>query len=223
MTLKAEEFDKLIVARDRSGLLVAEAFMIVHHPQFQRARALLQSGAIGRLRHVDATFSYFNTDQTNIRNQSDTGGGGLPDIGVYTFGSVRFVTGQEPRRVPYAHIDFENGVDTFVHMAAEFPEFTYSAVVSMRAFPRQEVVFHGEEGVLRVSCPFNSNVHDQAELHLETAGQVVRTERFPGINQYVLQVEAFCKSVSESSEYPCPLEFSKGTQSMIDMTYKAAG
>ena len=221
--LKATDFDAVIAARDKSGLLAAEAFMIVHHPQFIRARELVQSGAIGTLRHVDATFTYDNrTALDNIRNRPEAGGGGLPDIGVYTFGSTRFVTGAEPDRVTYARVDFENGVDVFVQMAAEFPGFTYSAVVSMRLFPRQEVVFHGEKGVLKLTCPFNANLFDLAQLTVETEGMQVRTERFPGVNHYVLQVENFCKSVRDGIAYPCPLEFSRGTQAMIDMVFAAA-
>ncbi|WP_298913238.1 Gfo/Idh/MocA family oxidoreductase [uncultured Roseobacter sp.] len=223
MTLQADEFDRLIAARDSTGLLAAEAFMIVHHPQFIRAKALIEAGTIGELRHVDAVFSYFNTDQGNIRNQSAAGGGGLPDIGVYTFGSVRFVTGQEPISVPFAHIDYENGVDVFAQVAAKFPDFTYSAMVSMRLFNRQEVVFHGDKGVLRLTCPFNAAVHDQAEISIETAGHTRRVERFPGVNHYVLQVEAFGASVRDGSPYACPLEFSRGTQAMMDMVFEAGG
>ena len=36
MTLVASDFDQLIAARDKSGLFVAEAYMIVHHPQWHR-------------------------------------------------------------------------------------------------------------------------------------------------------------------------------------------
>ncbi|WP_298842580.1 Gfo/Idh/MocA family oxidoreductase [uncultured Roseobacter sp.] len=222
MTLQADQFDELTEARDKSGLLAAEAFMIVHHPQFVRAKELVAEGAIGAVRHVDAVFSYYNADTGNIRNQAAAGGGGLPDIGVYTFGAARFVMGEEPEEVPFAHIDYENGVDTFVQMAARFPSFTYSALVSMRLFNRQEVVFHGDKGVLRVTCPFNAGVFDQAEISVETGGQARRIERFPGVNQYVLQVEAFCRSVQTGAPYACPLEFSKGTQAMMDMTFAAA-
>ncbi|QJF50700.1 Gfo/Idh/MocA family protein [Roseobacter ponti] len=222
MTMRADEFDQLIAARDKSGKLAAEAFMIVHHPQFLRAKELVSSGSIGTLRHVDAVFSYCNTDTGNIRNQAQAGGGGLPDIGVYTFGSTRFVTGQEPDAVPFARIDFENDVDVFVQMAAGFPDFSYAAVISMRMFNRQEVVFHGDRGVLRMTCPFNAAVYDQAELSLETAGQTRRVERFPGVNHYVLQVEAFTEAARTGGKYACPLEFSKGTQRMIDMTFAAA-
>ena len=223
MTLQADEFDRLIAARDASGKLAAEAFMIVHHPQFHRAKALVASGAIGTLQHVDAVFSYFNDDMGNIRNQAQVGGGGLRDIGVYIFGSARYVTGQEPETVSFARIDYENGVDTFAQVAAEFPDFSYSAIVSMRLFNRQEVVFHGDKGVLRMTCPFNAGVHDQAELSLETAGQTRTIERFPGVNHYVRQVEAFGESALNGAPYGCPLEFSKGTQRMMDMTFAAGG
>ena len=81
-------------------------------PQWQRARDLVQGGTIGTLIHVDVAFSYDNrTDKANIRNRADTGGGGLPDIGVYAFGSVRFVTGEEPEAVPFASLRFEEGVE----------------------------------------------------------------------------------------------------------------
>ncbi len=72
--------------------------MIVHHPQWHRAKEWLEAGEIGTLRHVDAAFSFHLTDMENIRNRPDTGGGSLRDIGVYTFGSARFVTGPRPRR-----------------------------------------------------------------------------------------------------------------------------
>ena len=222
MTMKAAEFDQLIAARDASGKLAAEAFMIVHHPQFIRAKAILDQGLIGQVRHVDAVFSYFNDDADNIRNQVGAGGGGLPDIGVYTFGAARFLTGEEPVAIPYAHIDFEAGVDVFSHIAAEFPSFTYSSVVSMRLAKRQEVVMHGDKGVLRLTCPFNAGVHDQAEIVLETDDGARTVERFPGVNQYVRQVEAFGASARGGAPYACPLEFSKGTQAMMDMAFAAA-
>ena len=221
IALSDADFDTLIAARDKAGKLAAEAFMIVHHPQFVRARELVQAGAIGRVKHVDATFTYYNDDTGNIRNQADKGGGGLRDIGVYTFGSTRFVTGAEPATVPYANLRMDNGVDVFAQVAAEFPDFTYSATVSMRLFPHQQVTFHCEQGIIRLTCPFNANVFDQAELVLETDTTAVTTERWAGVNHYVLQVENFCNSVRTGADYPCPLEFSRGTQKMIDMVFAA--
>ena len=222
IAMNAKEIDRLIEARDDAGVLVAEAYMIVHHPQWRKARRLLHEGKIGTLTDAQVRFSFNNPDPDNIRNQSGTGGGGLPDIGVYAFGSVRYVTGEEPEAILSTDVTWENGVDTRAHVTARFPSFHYTGMVSTRMSPYQEVLFHGDEGVIRLTAPFNAGVYDQAEVHLQTPDGTVTTWRFPNVNQYVLQVEAFNRSVADQVVYPCPLEFSKGTQRMIDMVYEDA-
>ena len=227
IAMRASQIDQIIAARDAAGLLAAEAYMIVFHPQWRRAKALVEQGAIGRVLHVDAAFSYDNRNDTdNIRNRPETGGGGIRDIGVYTYGSVRFVTGAEPVELQ-ARVKLENGVDVWAHVTAEMAgpggQFSYTALTSMRLFLRQEVVFQGEKGMIRVAnAPFNAGVHDQAQLELHLPGQTMTVERFPGVNHYKLQVEAFSRSVRTGEAYACPLEFVRGTQAMIDMVFDAA-
>ncbi|MFT4151512.1 MAG: Gfo/Idh/MocA family oxidoreductase [Paracoccaceae bacterium] len=228
--MRAGDFDALIAARDGSGLLVAEAFMIVQHPQWIRARELVDQGAIGRVRHLDAAFCYNNPDPANIRNKPEAGGGGLRDIGVYTFGAARFVTGAEPERLA-ANVILENGVDTFAEvtgvMAGPGGRFTYRSMTSTRLPNRQEVVVQGEAGLIKLTTPFNANVFGEArlELHLPSArgaGIPVTTERWPGVNHYVIQVERFSQVVRQGGAYPCPLEFSRGTQAMMDRVFEVA-
>src|SRR3546814_15754486 len=60
---------------------------------------LLSEGAIGRLRHVQGAFTYFNRDASNMRNIPELGGGALPDIGVYPTITTRFATGKDPLRI----------------------------------------------------------------------------------------------------------------------------
>lgn len=224
IAMQASEIDQIIAARDASGLLAAEAYMIVHHPQWQLAKTWLEAGEIGTLRHVDAAFTYCLTDMTNIRNRPEAGGGSLRDIGVYTFGSARFVTGSEPVDLS-ARLILENGVDTFAQvsgiMDGPHGRFTYESITSMRLYNRQTVVFQGDRGMIRLDGgPFNANYNDIAEIELHQNGNKVITERFPTSNHYVLQVEAFGRSVREGVTYPCPLEFVKGTQAMIDTVFK---
>lgn len=222
LAMKADAFDAVIEKRNETGLLAAEAYMIVHHPQWQRTRDLVQSGAIGALRHVEGVFTYDNSADTgNIRNKPDTGGGALPDIGVYTFGSTRFATGQEPAEI-HADITFENGVDVYSHTRGRFDGFTFSLVNSMRMANRQHMSFHGSKGRITLTAPFNAAVFGEARIEIETTAGVVTTERFPSANHYVIQVENFCASVRTGADYPCPLEFSRGTQAMIDRVFAAA-
>ncbi len=222
MAMKESDFDRLIEARDSSGKLVAEAFMIVHHPQFIRAKELVKSGVIGELEFVDTVFSFNNgADKDNIRNRPETGGGALGDIGVYAFGSVRFVTGEEPQEIRYADVRRENSVDVFAQVAAGFPSFTYQGTVSMRMANRQYLTFHGTKGHLTLTSPFNAGVYDTAELVLEVPSMERHVERWPNVNQYVLQIQNFCATVRDGVEYPCPLEFSRGTQAMSDAVVAA--
>ena len=67
---------------------------------------------------------------------------------------------------------------------------------------------------------FNANVNDLAEVELHQNGNRVITERFPAANHYVLQVEAFGRSLRDGVPYACPLEFVKGTQAMMDTVYR---
>ena len=222
MTMQADEFDQLIAKRDETGLLAAEAYMIVHHPQWQMVRRLIDEGAIGKLAHVSGKFSFDNrADTGNIRNKAETGGGGLRDIGVYVLGSARYATGQEPDDVS-AQIRWENGIDTMAEVQAQFPGFSYSAYVSIRMHPYQEMLFHGEGGVIRLTAPFNARVFGEARVELHRAGLEVQVTRFPADDHYKLQVEAFGRSIREGVDYPCPLEFSRGTQSMMDRIFEVA-
>lgn len=221
VAMVSSEIDDLIEARDAAGKLAAEAYMIVHHPQWQRVKALVAEGTIGKLVHISGAFSFDNrADTTNIRNTPDTGGGALRDIGVYIFGSARFVTGLEASKIS-AKIRWENGVDVFSRVSAEFGDTSYDAYVSTRAHPCQEMVFHGEAGLIRLSAPFNPGVFGQAEVEV-SQGTSKNVERFPSANHYINQVEAFGAAIQSGSDYPCPLEFSKGTQAMIDTVFSVA-
>ncbi len=222
VAMTAGAVDALIEARAQSGKFATEAYMIVHHPQWQRAKEIYASGALGALSHVEGIFAYNNAqDVQNIRNLPGIGGGGILDIGVYTYGATRWLTGQEPQSITHADVDFENGVDIRARVSARFEGFTAHWMNSMRMHNVQEMTFIGTEAVLKLKTPFNSNVHDQAELCL-SQGMTRTIERFPGVNQYVRQVEAFVAHVEQGAAYPWHLEDAKGTLAVIDAVFAKA-
>lgn len=215
LALTAPEIDRLIAARDASGRLAAEAFMVCHHPQWARVRTLLAEGAIGRLGHVEGMFTYHNTDPGNIRNRPETGGGGLRDIGVYPLVTARFATGAEPGHIR-ADIRRENGVDVFARVWADFPDFTFSMHCGMRLQRRQDMVFHGSTGWIRMTAPFNPPLMGEARIEISRADGSVLVERFPDVDQYRLMVENFGRAARGEAGFACPLEFSRGNQAALD-------
>jgi len=221
IAMQADEIDALIALRNETGLLAAEAYMITHHPQWLRAREIYRSGVLGDLVHVQGHFSYDNAaDPGNIRNRPDTGGGAIRDIGIYPYGATRFVTGQEPLAVR-AQIARENGVDTYSQVSADFDGFSSVFTVSMRMSLFQEMSFHGRDAVLRLSAPFNAGSYGEATVELRFSDGRIERDRFPEARQYKLQVEAFGRTLRDGDAYPCPLEFSRGSQRMIDMAFAA--
>ena len=223
IAMQAAEIDDLIAARDKAGKLAAEAYMIVHHPQWQTARRLIAEGAIGTLRHVDTAFTFDKGDEPgNIRNRPETGGGGIRDIGVYAYSCVRFATGAEPDQLT-AFIRRENGVDVHAtvigEMAGNGHRFTYGALTAIRLPNRQEITFQGSKGNIRMTAPFNAELFAEPELHVIRAGEPVQVHRFTGARQYTIQVEAFNASVRDGSPYLWTLEDARGTQAMIDKVF----
>ncbi len=218
--LSVPDLDRLITAREATGRLIAEAWMPAHHPQWHRVRALLADGAIGHLHSVSGAFTFALADPDNIRFSAPLGGGALRDVGVYPIGAFRLATGLEP--VP-THVDriLENGVDTSAWIRARVGVVRFDFHVSMRAARHQEMLFHGTKGTIRVPAPFNPGTYGEARLVLVRDGTEVEVIRFPGVDQYVAQVEAVAATVLDGARFACPLEFSRGTQSMLDAIFAA--
>ena len=221
IALVASQIDDLIAARDRTGKLIAEAFMVAHHPQWDRVRTLLASGVIGRLEHVEGCFTYTNRDLGNIRHDPAMGGGGLRDVGVYPCVTARMATGAEPMQLR-SDIRLQNGVDIFARVWADFPDFTMSFYCGMMQTRRQHMIFHGQDGWIELAAPFNGNVYGDARVEWKGADGVLQMERFNIVNQYALMLENFAASAGTGAPFACPLEFSRGNQAMIDAIFAAA-
>lgn len=220
IAMRVEEIDRLIALRDETGLMIAEAYMIPHHPQWQRVKSLLAEGAIGPLRHIDTYFTFALADAGNIRLNPELGGGVIRDIGVYTLGCARLATGREPE-IEAARLEWRNGVDVSARIWARYGSATASVHMSIAAKNRQVALFHGRDGYIELTAPFNAAVHREASVRVVT-GNDERLIRYPTARQYVAQVAAFGRSVRSGADYPVPLEFSRGTQAALEAVFAVA-
>lgn len=223
LALRAPDIASVIEARDRNNVIVSEAFMVFYHPQWAKVRELIATGAIGRLRHVQGAFSYFNRDPDNMRNKPQLGGGALPDIGVYPVVTTRIATGHEPVRVrAKVERDPDFGTDIYADVTADFGTFDLTFYCSTQMALRQEMVFHGEDGFIQVQAPFNAGDfdHHRIELHDQRRTES-RVFRFPGTRQYRLEVEAFADRAQGESTLVFTLEESIRNQKVIDAIFAA--
>ncbi|WP_234186902.1 Gfo/Idh/MocA family protein [Shinella sp. NM-101] len=224
IALNAGEIAALITARDRNKVLISEAYMVTYSPVWRKVRALLAEGAIGRLRHVQGAFTYFNRDPGNMRNVPELGGGGLPDIGVYPTITTRFSTGKEPVRVQAStDRDPEFGTDIYSSVRADFGDFELSFYISTQLAQRQIMVFHGDKGFIEVKSPFNADRYgvEEVELTNQNHGES-QIFRFQDARQYRREVEAFSRAARGEKEEVVTLESSVNNQKVIDAIYRAS-
>jgi predicted dehydrogenase len=174
---------------------------------------------------VQGAFTYYNVDPGNMRNILALGGGALPDIGVYPTVSTRFVTGREPARVQATvERDSTFGTDVYSSIRADFGDFELSFYLSTQMANRQLMVFHGDEGFIEVRSPFNAGLYEHHRIELHNRSHTEASVfRFPGTQQYRLEVEAFARAAAGSGERVFTLEESMLNQKVIDAIFRAGG
>ena len=182
------------------GVIVAEAFMIRFHPQWQRAREIVRSGELGEIRAVRAVFCYHNTDPANVRNMAGIGGGGILDIGCYPVLGARFLLDAEPLRV-VALVDRDPvfKTDRLASVIADFGGgVQLSFVCSTQLAGCQSIEVLGTKGRVELVIPFNAPADATTEL---LAGQG-RRETIATCDQYTEQAESFALAVLTGAPFP---------------------
>ena len=201
LTLDAGEAAKLAEASSRAGRLVAEAFMVRHHPQWRLVKEIAGSGRIGEVRAVQTVFSYFNSDPSNIRNRADMGGGGLYDIGCYAINTARYLLDGEPERVMgLFDTDPALGIDRLMSGIAAFPGHRHlSFTCATQLSPCQHVRVLGTRGRIEVAVPFNAPSGAPTHIAVDDGRDLVGGGReeieIAPCDQYTLQGDAFSRAV----------------------------
>lgn len=227
LSMTLAEAQSLLALRQRTGVLIGEAFMIRCHPQWERVRELLSEGRIGTLRSVLGFFSYNNVDPANIRNRTETGGGGLYDIGCYCIHAARYGFGQEPTRA-CGLIDRDPSMhtDRLTSALLDFPGGQAIFTCSTQLVPYQRVQFFGTKGRIEIEIPFNAPPDHGTRILIDAGtdilGSGITTETLPAANQYTLQGDAFARAVQEGTPVPVSLEDGIANMAAIEAIFRSA-
>jgi len=227
IALSVAEVKELGETRDRTGVLIGEAFMVKTHPQWLRAREIVDSGEIGELRTVLGAFSYFNTDAKNIRNVAEYGGGALLDIGCYPVTMSRFLFRREPARVS-AMVDRDPflGTDRFTSAVLDFNPGQAVFTCSTQLVPYQSIQILGTRGRIHIMIPFNAPPDKPCQIVVDNGkdvfGSGARVEEFPVCDQYTIQGDLFSKAILDGGPVPVPLEDSLWNMAALEAIFRSA-
>jgi predicted dehydrogenase len=226
--INAPETQAIVAARDRSRKSVIEAFMVRHHPQWQRVRALIRAGRIGAVRSMLSAFLFTVLDPKNVRNQAALGGGALYDVGCYPVVTARYIFGAEPKRaIALIERDPNLGVDTLTSGLLEFPDGAQLAFnCGFRAAAYQRVTILGTEGRIDMPLPFTPAKDWACRITIDSGksldGSAAEFEDFPAVDQYALQCDAAAAVFLGEIRQEFPIEDGVATMRVIDALYRSA-
>lgn len=228
IALNAAQASELAEAQKAANLPVAEAFMVRHHPQWKKARAMVAEGRLGDVRAIQTIFAYYLDDPKNVRNQADIGGGGLFDVGCYAINTARFLFDAEPlRAVALMENDPVFGTDRLTSGLLAFPEgrqlaFTCSTQLSLT----QKVTVLGTRGRLEIPIPFNAPADQQTVLIFDDGRDLAGGGRqeivIEPVDQYREQVDAFAEAVLSGTSLETGLDDAIANMKAIDALFRSA-
>jgi predicted dehydrogenase len=228
IALNASDAQSLLEARERTGKLVCEAFMVRSHPQWITVRNLVAAGRIGDVTLTTGHFSYSRRDPADVRNRVDYGGGVLYDIGCYPITMSRWLFASEPTRV-MAMIDRdpEMGVDRLTSGLLEFPNGRQAAFTcGGQMVLHQTMQVYGSKGRIQLEIPFNP-LHDRPSRIIvddgrDLTGGGITVIETPAVNQFLLQADRFADAIRGHGDVPVRLEDSIANMAVIDALFRSA-
>ena len=223
LAMTATEANKLLgTAEKYPKLKIMEAFMYRHHPQWQRARQMIDEGKIGDLRTIQSFFSYYNADTADIRNIAEVGGGGLMDIGCYCISLSRFIFGAEPRRI-CGIIEFnpQFKTDRLSSGILDFGRGTSTFTCATQLAPFQRVNIFGTDGRIEIEIPINAPPNRPCKIAYQHGNESDEIS-FDICDQYKIQGDLFSKAILHDSEVPIPLDDAVANMKVIDALIKSA-
>ncbi len=226
IALTAEQAGQLTAERRRTGLVVAEAFMVRDTPWWQRVRSLCRDGTLGEVRAIQTFFSYYNVDPANVRNQAGIGGGALLDIGCYAIATARYLFGSEPSWVS-ARVDLDPGfgIDRQTSALLAFPGGHLTFTCSTQLAPFQRVTVVGGKARVDVLIPFNAPPDTPCRIVIDDgsdlSGGSGRVETFPITDQYTSQGDAVSQAILEHRQVEFPVEDAVANMRVIDAVFAA--
>ena len=223
----AAEARELLAARQRTGVLIAEAFMVRTHPQWLKVRELMEAGRIGELRLVAGHFSYYRRDPADVRSRVEYGGGVMLDIACYPVTLSRWLFGAEPVEVAAVlERDPDFKVDRLVSGLLRFPSGQASFTVAGQAVPYQRMQIFGTRGRIELEIPFNAPPERRCRVLLDDGrdllGSGIEAITVDAADQYGLQGTRFAEAVRGRGTVPVPLEDAIANMAVLDALFRSA-
>jgi predicted dehydrogenase len=186
--LNATETEAMFATASRSGRLLVEAVWGRWHPRFSRMVEVVANGAIGKIEHIETSFTFTSEMTDNYRLNPLMGGGALLDVGCYqahawvalTDGATDVEIDELSRTVGPTGVDLTTAVSVRINGS-----ITAHAVSSFASPSQQQFIVQGSNGSMHTGVGESFTTWNEASsLHINDV-----VEDFPVTNAFVEMVE----------------------------------
>jgi predicted dehydrogenase len=222
-TANAVEAREIADVAAKSNRVVMEAFHYRYHPLALRTEQILASGALGKLRRVEASLCFPLPKFSDIRYNYALAGGALMDAGCYAVHMVRTFGGSTPEVVSARAKLRDPQIDRAMTAELKFAEgHTGQVRCSMWSARLLEISTRivGERGELSLFNPVTPHFIHRLAIRLPEGRRV---ERFPRRPSYAYQLDAFAAAVLRGEAVKTTPEDAIENMTVIDAIYRAAG
>ncbi|MGT2426502.1 aldo/keto reductase [Amnibacterium kyonggiense] len=186
----------LVDAARRAGVPLVEAFVYRFHPQTAALLELIRDGAIGEVRHIDASFAFRAEERQGRLYEQSTAGGGILDVGCYPLTLAALVAATaagvavtEPTTLTAAGTIGPTGVDEWAVADLVYPSgITATIRTGVRVQDVNDLTVHGSKG--RIHLPLPYAVGDDPRIEVFTNDEAPSSRSFPDPAPYALEAEA---------------------------------
>ncbi len=215
-----EDVDRIIAARDRNNVVIAEAFMYLHHPRTKLVKRMIDDGEIGKLRMIKGSFSFPLEDSGNVRLKPELGGGCLWDVGCYPLSFANYLAGSKPSSVS-AHQILESGVDVWMSAQMVFSNDVVAQIdSSFRCQFRMKMGFIGEAGVIKIDEAFKPE--EKSTIDVFPKDGPPRKVEVTADELYSYEIEDMAKAIIDGEPQGLSLEDSRDNIETILKVYRSA-
>ncbi len=214
LALDAAQAREMAAAARINGRLLMEGFMYRYTDRTKQLRTVLDSGELGEIHHVNASFRFLLDRTGTIKTQPSLGGGALYDVGVYPLNLLGIVTGSQRPVACHTEAEFADGVDVNTSVLLRYASGLLATLhCGFNAFGQMGAEIVGTKGRLIIPDAF---VGEAGTLALVTAGgtqslPVAATER------YTEQFKDFAAAVLEMRAPLLDLDESIRNLEVLDM------
>jgi len=222
LAANAEEAQEIHDAAQGTGLVVSEAMHFCYHPMVDRVKEILASGEIGKLEHIDASFSCF-LPFNDFRFNYELGGGCTIDMGCYPIGFIRAVTGMEPEVVSAKAGLHGDKIDRWMDADLQFADQSTAKIyMGMRSRKILSVSMKivGDRGSIEIVNFIKPEVYHRLVIKTD---RMKRRETIYGKSTYAAQLEAFVRAVKTKTPILTSTEDAVKNMRVIDAIYLKAG